>query len=91
MVIEGSRLDLGFASRVWSSRSEALTWGFAIEFMSEGFWSATWIQETRVDLFRESSGFKRKIKLVQGSTQIWIGTLRERTDALPSAPGKSAS
>jgi hypothetical protein len=46
---------------------------------------------TCVDLFRESSRFKQKMELVQGSTQIRIGTLRERTDALPSAPDKSAS
>jgi hypothetical protein len=31
------------------------------------------------------------MELVQGLTQIRIGTLRERSYALPSAPGKSAS
>jgi hypothetical protein len=45
---------------------------------------------TYVDLFWESSRFKQKMELVQGSTQIRIGTLRERTDELPSAPGKLA-
>jgi hypothetical protein len=43
------------------------------------------------DLFREGSGFKQNMKLGHGSTQIRIGILRERTDALPSAPEKSAS
>jgi hypothetical protein len=62
--IEGSKLDLGFASWVSSSRFEALIWGFAIEFMSRGFWSATWIWGTCVDLFWESSRFKQKMELI---------------------------
>jgi hypothetical protein len=59
--------------------------------MSGSFWNATWIRGTYVDLFRENSRFKQKMELVQGSTQIRIDTLRERTDVLPSAPSKSAS
>jgi hypothetical protein len=88
--IEGSKLDLGFASWVLSSRFQALIWGFAIEFMSRGFWGATWIRGTCVDLFWESSEFKQKMELILESTQTQIGTLRGRTNALPSAPGESA-
>jgi hypothetical protein len=62
--IEGSKLDLGFSSWILSLRFEALILGFAIEFMSRGFWSATWIWGTYVDLFRESSGFKQKMELI---------------------------
>jgi hypothetical protein len=86
-MFEGSRLDLGFALQVLSSRPEALIWVLSLQ----GFWSTIWIRGTCVDLFQESSRLKQKIELVQGSTQIRIGTLRERTDVLPSAPGKSAS
>jgi hypothetical protein len=65
--------------------------GFCDWIYEQGFWRATWIQGICEDLFREGSEFKQNMELGQKLTQIRIGILRERTDALPSAPGKSAS
>jgi hypothetical protein len=59
--------------------------------MSKGFWRITWIQGIFEDLFWEGSRFKQKMELISESTQIRIGTLRKGTDALPSAPKRSAS
>jgi hypothetical protein len=48
------------------------------------------VRRTLLDLFPESFMLKQKAELVQTSIQTQIDTVVERTDALPSAPGKSA-
>jgi hypothetical protein len=48
------------------------------------------VLRTLLDLFPESFELKQKAELVQISIQTQIDTIGERTDVLPSAPGKSA-
>jgi hypothetical protein len=48
------------------------------------------VRRTPFNLFPESFELKQKAKLVQISIQTQIDTVGERTDALSSAPGKSA-
>jgi hypothetical protein len=48
------------------------------------------VQRTLLNLFPESFELKQKAELVLISIQTQIDTIGERTDALPSAPGKSA-
>jgi hypothetical protein len=48
------------------------------------------VRRTLLDLFPESFELKQKAELVQISIQTQIDTVGERTDALPSAPSKSA-
>jgi hypothetical protein len=48
------------------------------------------VRRTPLDLFPESFELKQKAELVQISIQTKIDTIGERTDALPSAPGKLA-
>jgi hypothetical protein len=48
------------------------------------------VRRTPLDLFPESFMLKQKAELVQTSIQTQIDTVGERTDVLPSAPGKSA-
>jgi hypothetical protein len=48
------------------------------------------VRRTPLDLFPESFELKQKAELVQISMQTQIDTVRERTDALPSGPSKSA-
>jgi hypothetical protein len=48
------------------------------------------VQRTPLDLFPENFEVRQKAELVPISIQTQIDTVGERTDALPSAPGKSA-
>jgi hypothetical protein len=48
------------------------------------------VQRTPLDLFPESFELKQKAEFVQISIQTQIDTVWKRTDALPTAPGKSA-
>jgi hypothetical protein len=48
------------------------------------------VRRTPLDLFLESFKLKQKAELVQISIQTKIDTVGERTNALQSAPGKSA-
>jgi hypothetical protein len=48
------------------------------------------VWRTPLDMFPESFELKQKMKLVQISIQTQIDTVGERTDALPSGPGKLA-
>jgi hypothetical protein len=48
------------------------------------------VRRTPLDLFPESFELKQKAELVQISIQTQIDIVEERTDALPSAPGKLA-
>jgi hypothetical protein len=48
------------------------------------------VQRTPLYLFPESFEVRQKAELVPISIQTQIDTVGERTDALPSAPGKSA-
>jgi hypothetical protein len=48
------------------------------------------VWRTPLDLFPKSFELKQKVELVQILIQTQINTVGERTDALPSAPGKSA-
>jgi hypothetical protein len=48
------------------------------------------VRRTPLDLFPESFKLKQKVELVQISIQTQIDTVGERTNELPSAPGKSA-
>jgi hypothetical protein len=58
--------------------------------MGGGFGALLEVQRTPLDLFPESFELKQKVELVQILIQTQIDTVGERTDALPSAPGKSA-
>jgi hypothetical protein len=67
-----------------------LNFGCASGFMSGGSGALLEVQRTPLDLFSESFELKQKAELVQISIQSQIDTVGERTDKLPSAPGKSA-
>jgi hypothetical protein len=45
------------------------------------------VSKASLDLFSRSFGYKGKMELVQISIRIYV--VREKTDALPSAPGGS--
>jgi hypothetical protein len=47
------------------------------------------VSRAPLDLFSESFEYKKKTELVQISIQMRIYAIRERADALPSAPGES--
>jgi hypothetical protein len=57
--------------------------------MGGGFGALLELQRTPLDLFPERFELKQKVELVQISIQTQINTVGERTNALPSAPGKS--
>jgi hypothetical protein len=59
-------------------------------FMGGGSGALLKVQRTSLDLFPESFELKQKAELFQISIQTQIDTVGERTDVLPSAPGKSA-
>jgi hypothetical protein len=67
-----------------------LNFGWTSGFMGGGSGALLKVQRTPLDLFPESFELKQKAELVQISIQTQIDTVGERTDALPSAPGKSA-
>jgi hypothetical protein len=67
-----------------------LNFGCASGFMGGGSRALIEVWRTPLDLFPESLELKQKAELVQISIQTQIDTVGERTDALPSAPGKSA-
>jgi hypothetical protein len=48
------------------------------------------VRRTPLDLFPESFELKQKVELVPILIQTQINTVGERTNVLPSAPGKSA-
>jgi hypothetical protein len=58
--------------------------------MGRGSGALLEVQRTSLDLFPESFELKQKAELVQISIQTHIDIVGERSDALPSAPGKSA-
>jgi hypothetical protein len=58
--------------------------------MGEGSGALLKVWRTLLYLFPESFKLKQKAELVQTLILTHIDTVGERTDALPSAPGKSA-
>jgi hypothetical protein len=58
--------------------------------MGEGSRALLKVWRTPLDLFPKSFKLKQKAELVQISIQTHIDTVGERTNALPSAPSKSA-
>jgi hypothetical protein len=66
-----------------------LRFGCASGFMGGGFGALLELRRTPLDLFPERFELKQKVELVQISIQTQINTVGERTNALPSAPGKS--
>jgi hypothetical protein len=67
-----------------------LNFGCASGFMGGGSRALLEVWRTPLDLFPESLELKQKAELVQILIQTQIDTVGERTDALPSAPSKSA-
>jgi hypothetical protein len=63
----------------------------AIGFMSKGFGEQLGLGESVKIYFGKVPDLSKIWNWVRDRLRIQIGISRERTDALPSAPGKSAS